>query len=162
MKILGHRHTGILTHDLDRMIAFYTGLGFVLKRRDLEKGHFLENLLNSEGIILETAKLIIENDDVPIKYLYVLELMTLNHDYNVVNDNKMEKKPCFDFKNRATGFLDIAFTVDDINAVCQYVLSQGGDLIGDPLESVGGYPALHCYLRDPEGNVLHIAENLPI
>jgi len=32
MKILGHRHTGILTHDFDQMIVFYTGLGFVLKQ----------------------------------------------------------------------------------------------------------------------------------
>ena len=157
MKILGHRHTGILTNDLDKMIGFYLGLGFILKSRDLESGAFVENLVDSEGIVLDTAKLIIKDDDIPIKNQFVLELMSI---INGVNSRKVNEILHFDFNSRANGVLDIAFTVDDINAVCQYVLDQGGDLISKPLKSVGGYPAWHCYLRDPEGNVLHIAENL--
>lgn len=157
MKILGHRHTGILTKDLDKMIGFYLGLGFILKSRDLESGAFVENLVDAEGIVLDTAKLIIKDDDIPIKNQYVLELMSIN---NAVNSRKMKEIQQFDFYSRANGVLDIAYTVDDINAVCQYVLDKGGDLISKPQKSVGGYPAWHCYLRDPEGNVLHIAENL--
>ena len=60
MKILEHRHTGLLVDDLDRMIEFYVGLGLVLKQRDLESGHFIDGLLNTESIVLETAKLILE------------------------------------------------------------------------------------------------------
>ncbi len=31
MKILEHRHTGLIVDDLDQMIDFYVGLGLVLK-----------------------------------------------------------------------------------------------------------------------------------
>ena len=159
MKILGHRHTGIIVHDLDRMINFYVGLGFVLKRRDLERGPFIDGLLNTENIVLETAKLIIESENVPIHYLYCLELVTLNHDQDTVNCERLIKKGSFDFRKKSIGVLDIAFTVDNIEAVCQYIITQGGDIIGKPMKAVAGFPALHCYSRDPEGNVLHIAQN---
>jgi predicted enzyme related to lactoylglutathione lyase len=61
---------------------------------------------------------------------------------------------------RPIGILDIAFTVDDIASVIDYIVREGGDLIGEPLKSPSGFPAYHCYARDPEGNVLHLAENL--
>ena len=160
MKVLANRHIGIIVHDIDKMINFYSGLGMILKGDPmLEEGEFIEGLLNSKGIKLLTAKLTIKNDELPEKYWFVLELMTLNHKHNKSYSKSVNKAP-FSFSDSENGVLDIAFTVDDINAVCQYVLDQGGDLISKPLKSVGGYPAWHCYLRDPEGNVLHIAENL--
>ena len=80
MKVLANRHIGILVQDLDQMINFYTGLGMIMKSYGtmLEKGKFIEDLLNSDGIELETAKLTIENDELPEKYWFVLELMSLN------------------------------------------------------------------------------------
>jgi hypothetical protein len=38
MKILSHRHTGIIINDFDGMLKFYVGMGLVLRRRDLEQG----------------------------------------------------------------------------------------------------------------------------
>jgi predicted enzyme related to lactoylglutathione lyase len=66
----------------------------------------------------------------------------------------------FDFNQRQIGILDLAFTVDDITSVLKYITDNGGDLISEPLESPAGFPALHSYARDPEGNVLHIAQNI--
>ena len=45
-------------------------------------------------------------------------------------------------------------------SIGDYVVSNGGDLIGDTVKAAVGFPALHRYLLDPEGNVLHVAENL--
>ena len=72
MRILGHRHTGLIVDDLDRMIGFYVGLGLVLKRRDLESGPFVDGLLNTESIVLETAKLILDVDDLPAHQAFCL------------------------------------------------------------------------------------------
>ena len=56
--------------------------------------------------------------------------------------------------------MDIAFTVDDIVSVSDYVVLNGGGVIGDTVKAAVGFPAMHRYLLDPEGNVLHVAENL--
>ena len=161
MKVLANRHIGILVHDLDKMIDFYSGLGMIMKSYGsmLEKGKFIEGLLGSKGIILKTAKLTIENDELPEKYWFVLELMTLNHEHNKSYSKSVNKTP-FSFSDNENGVLDIAFTVDDINSVSDYVISHGGGLIGGVMKAAVGYPALHRYLLDPEGNVLHVAENL--
>ena len=161
MKVLANRHVGIIVHDIENMIDFYTGLGMTMKSYGLmtERGEFIEGLLNSKGIILKTAKLTIKNDELPEKYWFVLELMTLNHNENE-NYNKRVNKVPFSFSNNENGVLDIAFTVDDINSVSDYVISNGGVAIGDVMKATVGFPALHRYLLDPERNVLHVAENL--
>ena len=160
MKILANRHIGIIVHDIEKMINFYSGLGMILKGDPMmEEGEFIEGLLNSKGIILKTAKLTIKNDELPEKYWFVLELMTLNHEHNKSYSKSVNKTP-FSFSDNENGVLDIAFTVDDINSVSDYVISHGGGLIGDVMKAAVGYPALHRYLLDPEGNVLHLAQNL--
>ena len=160
MKILEHRHTGLIVDDLDRMIEFYVGLGLVLKQRDLESGPFIDGLLNTESIVLETAKLILEAEDVPAHKTFCLELMTLNHHRESCAGGKPQRlTEDFEFRTQPRGVLDIAFTVDDIGAVSKYILVHGGDIIGQTMNTTSGHPAFHCYARDPEGNVLHIAEN---
>ena len=160
MKVLANRHIGIIVHDIEKMINFYSGLGMILKGDPMmEEGEFIEGLLNSKGIKLQTAKLTIKNDELPEKYWFVLELMTLNHEHNKSYSKSVNKTP-FSFSDNENGVLDIAFTVDDINSVSDYVISHGGGLIGGVMKAAVGYPALHRYLLDPEGNVLHLAQNL--
>ena len=59
----------------------------------MEKGKFIEGLLSSKGIILKTAKLTIKNDELPEKYWFVLELMTLNHEHNKSYSKSVNKTP---------------------------------------------------------------------
>jgi catechol 2,3-dioxygenase-like lactoylglutathione lyase family enzyme len=160
MKVLANRHIGILVHDIDKMIGFYVGLGMTLKGDPmLEEGFFIEGLLNSKGMKLLTAKLTIKNEEIPAKYWFVLELMTLNHEKNNSYNKSVNESP-FSFLNSENGVLDIAFTVDDIVSVSDYVVLNGGGVIGDTVKAAVGFPAMHRYLLDPEGNVLHVAENL--
>jgi len=50
MKVLANRHVGIIVHNFDKMLDFYIGLGFDLRRRDLEEGLFVQKLLNADSI----------------------------------------------------------------------------------------------------------------
>ena len=77
MKILGHRHTGMLVNNFDGMLEFYVGMGLLLRRRDLEQGVSIDSLLGTNGIILETAKLVLEDKRNPIGYSFQLELMKI-------------------------------------------------------------------------------------
>ena len=160
MKILGHRHTGTIVDDFEKMLEFYIGLGLTLRRRDIEKGPFIDELLGTENIVLETAKLILENEELPIQHKFSLELMKIINDDVDQCANISKESGQFSFLDQTIGVLDIAFTVDDIGTVIEYVIDQGGELIGKPLESPSGFRAYHCYVRDPEGNVLHLAQNL--
>jgi predicted enzyme related to lactoylglutathione lyase len=85
--------------------------------------------------------------------------MTLNDNCESSEVQSSRSTEHFEFRTRPRGVLDIAFTVDDIEAVCLYILAHGGDIIGQTMNAVAGHPAVHCYTRDPEGNVLHLAEN---
>jgi catechol 2,3-dioxygenase-like lactoylglutathione lyase family enzyme len=156
MKILGHRHIGIIVNDFEGMLKFYVGMGLVLRRRDLEQGAFVDGLLGTKDILLETGKLVLEDKNNPIGYNFQLELMKINNKIEYIKNDLI----AFDIFQRSSGILDLAFTVDDINAVRSFITLNGGDLIGEPLKVVSGFPALHCYARDPEGNVLHLAQNL--
>lgn len=159
MKILGHRHTGIIVNDFEAMLNFYVGMGLVLRRRDIEQGPMIDCLLGTKDILLETAKLVLEDERNPIGYSFQLELMKIK---NTNTAFESHSQVAFDFVKRPPGVLDIAFTVDDIIAIRDFITLNGGDLVGEPLRLIGGFPALHCYARDPEGNVLHLAQNLSV
>jgi len=158
MRIVGHRHTGLIVRDLDQMVAFYTGLGLTLRRRDKESGPFIDGLLGTHQIELETAKLMLDDESVEFRYRFQLELMQINSPSPA--GAAPSESGAFDFLTAPRGVLDIAFTVDDIHAVLDYIVASGGDAIGEPLKAAAGFPALHCYARDPEGNVIHLAQNL--
>ena len=66
----------------------------------------------------------------------------------------------FNINSQPNGILDLAFTVDDIKTVSQYIVESGGQILGKIVQCIVGYPAFHCYAKDPEGNVLHLAQNI--
>ncbi len=159
MKVLAHRHIGVVVQNFDRMLEFYIGLGFDLRRRDVEEGAFIDGLLGVEKVVLENAKIVLRTADTPDHQCFQIELM--NAKDPAKDEGACDPKETFDFMKLPPGVLDLAFTVDDIKSVLEYIVDCGGDVINKPMQSIEGFPALHCYARDPEGNVLHIAENLP-
>ena len=159
MKVVSNRHVGIIVNDLDKMIDFYQGLGMSLKSygRMIESGDFIDNITGSKDCILQTAKLTIQDNALPEKYWFVLELILVQTSKYTKN---IKTKFEFDVNKCCYGVLDIAFTVDDIHAVIEYIIDKGGSLIGGPASPPIGHPSLHSYLYDIEGNVLHIAQNI--
>lgn len=159
MRILGHRHTGIIVLDLDRMLEFYVGLGLTVRRRDYETGAFIDGLLGTTNVELETAKLMLDDPSIEFRFRFQLELMRIVRPSGAAFQEATTPER-FDFLSKPAGVLDIAFTVDDIRKVLMFIVANGGKAIGEPLAAFTGFPALHCYALDPEGNVLHLAENV--
>ena len=156
MKVLGLRHVGCIVNDLKKMEAFYKGIGLVKVHENIETGSFIDHLLGTDKIRLETVKMIIPEEDLPNHRCFCLELMRVI-DTKSTKESRLRDK--FEFK-KLQGFLDIAFTVDNIQSVCDYIIASGGDVLNNPIRNIVGFPALHCYGRDPEGNVLHICQHL--
>jgi catechol 2,3-dioxygenase-like lactoylglutathione lyase family enzyme len=149
LKILGHRHTGIIVRDIESMASFYLALGFKQTRRDLEQGDFVSHLIGLENSILETIKLALENG-------YIIELMKYISHEPLNRSNVVESdSPKYYF-----GYDHISFTVDNIDEVIARVLSLGGELVSSPKSTNPGLPSIHAYVKDPEKNIIHLAQNI--
>lgn len=149
MKILGHRHTGIIVSNLEEMASFYVALGFKQTRRDHEQGAFVSHLIGLENSILETIKLALENG-------YIIELMKyISHEPSTRSNEDKFVGPKYYF-----GYDHIGFTVDNIDEVIARVLSLGGELVSSPMSTNPGLPSIHSYVRDPEKNIIHLAQNI--
>ncbi len=149
MKILDHRHTGIIVNNLEEMASFYVALGFKQTRRDLEQGDFVSHLIGLENSTLETIKLALENG-------YIIELMKyISHEPSTrFNDDKFGGPKYF------FGYDHLGFTVDNIDEVITRVLSLGGELVSSPKSTNPGLPSIHAYVKDPEKNIIHLAQNI--
>ena len=158
-KILSPRHVGIIVDNLDVMIKFYIGLGLTLRRRDYESGDFVNHLLGTPaGFEMETAKLILTNEEIPFAFQFNLELMKIIKPEKITS-NSPPSLP-FDIANKSSGLLDLAFTVEKLDTTINFILKHGGSLVNTPMKAYVGFPAVHVYTKDPEGNILHLAENL--
>ena len=149
MKILDHRHTGIIVNNLEEMASFYVALGFKQTRRDLEQGDFVSHLIGLENSTLETIKLALENG-------YIIELMKyISHEPLTRPSEENFGGPKYYF-----GYDHIGFTVDNIDEVITRVLSLGGAMVSSPKSTNPGLPSIHAYVRDPEKNIIHLAQNI--
>lgn len=149
MLILSHRHMAIIVEDLDRMAKFYVALGFKETRRDLEQGEFVSHLIGLENAILETAKLALPDG-------YVIEVIKyLSHPPLTKPQSTTDTDRKYYF-----GYDHVGFTVDNIDEVIKAVLSLGGSLISAPQWTNPGKPSIHAYVADPEGHVIHLAQNV--
>lgn len=129
------------------MIAFYVGLGFTLKRRDLEQGEFISHLTGLSNMVMETAKVALPDG-------YVLELIM--HVSHPLPDKAM---PPEGYHPPLQGLDHCGFTVDDINEVIAKVVSLGGKVVTTPKWTNPGLPSIHAYVNDPEGNLIHLSQN---
>jgi len=150
MRVLGHRHTAIIVENLDQMIRFYVSLGFQEKRRDLEQGDFISHLIALENAVLESAKLALPDG-------YVIELTKyLSHPPLAVPESSPNGARQYYY-----GYDHLGFTVDDIDDVIQHILLLGGRLVSEPKWTNPGLPSIHAYVTDPEGHLIHLAQNVP-
>ena len=63
------------------------------------------------------------------------------------------------------GIHHLAFTVSDIDSFVSLTLKLGGFLISSPMNvpkehSSNAVSALHCYVSDPFGNIIHLAQDM--
>jgi len=161
MKVLALRHIGIIVDNLDLMIQFYIGLGFQSRSRELEANSFVRDLTKLDLLGFETTKMYLDQksrDNLEVNLPFVLELLKPIY----YNENSHIQKIVGGGTHLNFGMHDISLTVDDIEHVLEYVRLNNGCILSGPLKPVSQYafPSLHSYCLDPEGNILHIAQNL--
>jgi catechol 2,3-dioxygenase-like lactoylglutathione lyase family enzyme len=143
------RPVALEVDNLNQAIKFYEALGCVLQSRDIEEGEFISALTGVKRIILETCKLNLAGV-VRIELIHQIRprKMTLR---------KIQKS------SRNIGH--ISLTVDNIENVMKLLIQEGASkhnqiVVSENSHSVHAVRAYHCYLYDPWGNIIHLAEDM--
>lgn len=140
--ILGIHHAAISTHDIERLIGFYTGLlGFTLvHRREWEPGAPVQNqLLGTQGAQAQMAMLRQKNS--------YLELFQFSSPEPETRDRAQ--------RLFGAGLTHIGLAVSDLRAEYARLLAAGMQFNSEPLERPG---LTAVYGRDPDGNVVELLE----
>jgi catechol 2,3-dioxygenase-like lactoylglutathione lyase family enzyme len=140
-------HVGITTSDLDRSLRFYVDLlGLRLLSRNLLSGPDLAALLGFESAAIDNADL--DSGDGRI-----LELMQYVHPAGTRVSYHSSDAPT----------VHIAFTVPDLSAVTDRLISAGVEIISRrplKIDAPGSsWDGAQClYLRDPDGVILELVQ----
>lgn len=139
-------HTNVIAKDWKRLSLFYQrvfGCRPVPPPRDL-KGEWLDKLTGIENVHITGEHLILPgySDQLP-----TLEIFS----YESMEEGSLKAL------NR-TGLAHLAFEVDDVPAMLQRVLDEGGAQIGELVQAQypGDVTATFVYAADPEGNILEL------
>lgn len=142
--VLGTNHTGITVSDLDRAVAFYTGvLGFALRDRGPRDPAFIEKVVAVPGADVEIAYVTAPG--------HTLELIEYR---GPAGRGAVRPRPS------DTGATHIAFNVDDIDQVVAAVRAAGFTVLSDPLTVSAGpnAGARVVYTHDPDGVTLEFIQ----
>lgn len=140
--IINVRHTGIVAHDLERMLDFYRQLGFVDENRAVEEGEFIDQVTGFKDTSLEWVKLKAPDG-------YLLELLQYH-------SHPMEKNVS-NLNPNQLGCSHMAFTVKDIELACETVINAGGSIVNAAANSPDGKVKV-AYCHDPEGVLIELVE----
>ena len=136
-----HRHSGIVTDDLESSLTFYRDwLGFKEVKRMEESNPFIETVLGMKGVDVTTIKMS-DPDGGQIELLYFKSHLQ-NRKNREIND---------------IGISHVAFTVDDVNQLYEHLKNSGVPFISSPrLSDDGGATVAFC--RSPEGTFIELVE----
>jgi glyoxylase I family protein len=140
--LLNTRHTGIVVHDMERMVCFWRdvmGLQVVVDFR--EKGHFIDTVQGLSGVRLRMIKLRAPDGSM-IELLYDEAHPTPPSAHNDLCDR---------------GIRHLAFTVADVEAAWATLRREGCVTLSEPITAPDGRARLF-FARDPEGNLLEIVQ----
>ena len=138
------RHTGFVVRDLEKSAEFYCALGFVEDNRAIEEGDFIDTVVGFQNTKLEWVKLKAPDG-------YLLELLQY---YSHPKNQAISKQ-----ESNQLGYSHIAFTVDNIDAVCEKIKKIGGSIVNSPaLTNDKKVRVVYCH--DNEGNLMEIVEVL--
>jgi len=142
--ILGFAHPAIVVRDLDRAARFYCeAFGFRRQCSDFESWHdnpAIDAAIGCEGSVVNGCMLAGHNC-----YLELFEFAAPQQ--NGPAPSKLGP--------HEPGIRHLAFYVDDVSAEFARVISLGASPLGVPQPEAG---ITAVYIRDPEGNVIELAE----
>lgn len=145
MAIQRMDNVGIVVHDLDAAVAFFTELGMELEGRMLIDGGWAGSVVGLDDMRSEIAMMRIP--DAPGR----LELVTYDNPKSVSSQPKIPSP-------NTLGLHRVMFAVDDIEDTLARLRRHGAELVGEVARYEDSY--LLCYLRGPSGIILALAQQL--
>lgn len=148
--IVGHFHTAFTVSDIERSIKFYTELlGFELLHNQRQSNDYTRKFVGYPDADLYTAMLRLPGVDHGISK-HLLEL----NQYIAPIGKKIDVQTC------NTGAAHMAFVVDDIHQMYDFLVSHGVRFKSEPVaitagRNQGGYT---CYFLDPDDITLEILQ----
>ncbi|HEY7132095.1 MAG TPA: VOC family protein [Candidatus Limnocylindrales bacterium] len=137
-------HVGITVADLDRVTAFFVGLGCEIEGRMPMEGDFVDAVI---GIPNSHSEIVMLR---PPHGGTGLELSSFSRpDHEPGSPDAMSTE---------LGLRNVAFEVDDLDAILERLKADGYGLVGD----VGQYEQMWrmAYVRGPEGIIVSLAQRI--
>lgn len=137
-------HVGITVADLDAVTAFFVGLGFEIEGRTPMEGEFVDTVIGIPGCRSEIVMLRPPGGGTGLELSSFTEP---GHEPGSPNAMSTE-----------LGLRNVAFEVDDLQAVLDRLAASGYRLVG----GVGQYEQMWrmAYVRGPEGIIVSLAQRI--
>lgn len=143
-RILNFDHVGITVSDLDRAAAFFVALGLGVGDRMQMEGEFVDTVIGIPNSRSEILALRLPDGGT------WLELSTFTHpEHEPGSPNAMSNE---------LGLRNIAFEVDDLQAMVDRLAAAGYGLVG----GIGQYEQMWrmAYVRGPDGIIVALAQRI--
>jgi catechol 2,3-dioxygenase-like lactoylglutathione lyase family enzyme len=135
------RHVGIVVNNIDKMIWFYRDiLCLEIMYDEVEKGYFLNHILNSKNLSPRIIKLGFDNKT-------IVELLLFN--------KKIKKNKTL-FQN---GYTHFAITVKNVDELYKKFINNNMPVINKPITSEESKVRVFFGI-DPENNIIEFVELL--
>jgi len=137
-------HVGITVKNLDAVTAFFVGLGFEVEGRMLMEGEFVDTVIGMPNSISEIVMLRPPGGGTGLE---LSSFIRPNHEPGSPNAMSNE-----------LGLRNVAFEVDDLQAILDQLAADGYHLVG----GVGQYEGIWrmAYVRGPEGIIVALAQRI--
>lgn len=138
-------HIGVTVGDLEAVTAFFLKLGLEQEgQSQIAEGEWLDRVVGLNDVRVEVVMLRAPNGGTKLE---------LSKFHTPVDERGPQSAPA-----NQLGLCNIAFAVDDIQAVVGRLHADGFDLVGE----VGAYEDAYrlCYVRGPEGIIVSLAEQV--
>ena len=139
------RHFGIVVSDMGRALRFYRDLlGLTVVRVMDEFGEHIDNMLSLRNVRVSTVKLSADDGSALVELL----------EFKSHHDDRTAKRDLY-----RTGPSHVAFTVDDLEAVCRRLSAAGVRCNAPPQLSPDGSVKV-TFVRDPDNALVELVEVL--
>jgi len=137
-------HVGITVKNLDAVTAFFVGLGFEVEGRMLMEGEFVDTVIGMANSLSEIVMLRPPGGGTGLE---LSSFIRPNHEPGSPNAMSNE-----------LGLRNVAFEVDDLQAILDPLAADGYHLVG----GVGQYEGIWrmAYVRGPEGIIVALAQRI--
>ena len=137
-------HVGITVKNLDAVTTFFVGLGFEVEGRMLMEGEFVDTVIGMPNSLSEIVMLRPPGGGTGLE---LSSFIRPNHEPGSPKAMSNE-----------LGLRNVAFEVDDLQAILDSLAADGYHLVG----GVGQYEGIWrmAYVRGPEGIIVALAQRI--